>query len=254
MKQKLYDKSEMEFDKNSLTEVGDWDQYYSGRTYALIEKAAGSPSLIDHYLSKESGKIFELGCGGSPFLLRAAMYGWEVGGIDFNAKAVDLICHVLSQRGFMTKNFICNDIFSYNCSQLYNQYDLLMSFGFLEHFHTPEIILSKWKRILKHKGKVISIIPNLYSINSYFFKKYDYKFWSEHTAQFMGYYDIHMLIPWDKIKQRINRVLFFKIIKIFAFYCIGQPLALITRKNKNIRLLNSYVMGVYVQPEKDGLG
>jgi 2-polyprenyl-3-methyl-5-hydroxy-6-metoxy-1,4-benzoquinol methylase len=249
---------------NALTRKEDWADYYIGRQFEQMERWAQHPSLIDDYLKKKKGKIFELGCGGSPVLPRCVEFGWEVGGIDFNSQALDLIRNYLSQKNCETENLICDDVFSYDCSPFENKYDLLVSLGFLEHFMAPQAIMSKWKRILKHDGLVISVIPNLFSINAHIFKRYDPEFWALHMryspedmdqfhkdaglvpltkAQYLGGYDIHMLIPWSKIQQMFGNKYLFKITKYIAYYVAGKPLYLLSKSN--IRLLKSFVMGVY---------
>jgi 2-polyprenyl-3-methyl-5-hydroxy-6-metoxy-1,4-benzoquinol methylase len=251
---------------NSLTKEDDWAKYYSGRQIEQIERAAHQTSIIDNYLKNKSGKIFELGCGASHVLARAAMFGWEVGGIDFNSNALDLIRTYLSKNGFENMNLICGDIFSYNCSQLNNKYDLLVSFGFLEHFKNPQSIISKWGTILKPEGIIISVIPNLFSINTAIFKKYDPDFWAQHIiyspddmdqfhfgagyiplkkAQFSGHFDIHMLIPWHKIRQKIGNKFIFRITKSFAYYGVEKLFGFLP--GSNLKKLNSFVIGVYMR-------
>jgi len=250
----------------SLTNEGDWAQYYSGRQFDLVERLAGMPSLIDEYLKGKPGRIFEMGCGGSHLLARSAMLGWEVGGIDFNNKALALISDYLALRNYENRNILFGDIFSYDYSELEDYYDILVSYGFLEHFTDPHLILSKWKNILAEKGMVISIIPNLYSVNALLMKKFDPVFWSQHIpysptdmdqfhtdaglvplrkAQYLGHYDILMLIPWSKIQQKINNIIVFKIIKYMAYYGVERLLRILPASN--MRRFNSFVMGVYVK-------
>jgi 2-polyprenyl-3-methyl-5-hydroxy-6-metoxy-1,4-benzoquinol methylase len=150
-----------------------------------------------------------------------------------------------------------------------NKFDLLVSFGFLEHFANPGAILSKWKTILKPSGLVISVIPNLFSINGVMLRKFDQELWRQHIcyspkdmdqfhreaglipvqqAQYIGSYDIHMLIPWDKIKVSMNNDFLFKITKITLSYGVGKILKLLPKSN--MKTLNSFVVGVYA-PNKD---
>jgi 2-polyprenyl-3-methyl-5-hydroxy-6-metoxy-1,4-benzoquinol methylase len=94
-----------------LTSVEDWSKYYEDRSLDEIERLAGLPSIIDDYLKIKNGKIFELGCGGSYLLARSAQLGWEVGGIDFNPVALNLIKTYLIRKGYRSDKLICNDIF-----------------------------------------------------------------------------------------------------------------------------------------------
>jgi 2-polyprenyl-3-methyl-5-hydroxy-6-metoxy-1,4-benzoquinol methylase len=249
---------------NALTKQHDWVKYYECRKVEKLDKSAHEKSFIDDYLTGKTGKIFELGCGGSSILARSALLGWDVGGIDFNKEGLNLIENYLSQKSYDHSNLVCGDVFSYDCSRLENKYDLLVSFGFLEHFKTPQIIINRWKKILKNDGMVISMIPNLFNINKYFLKKYPPELWAQHVlyspqdmdrfhidaglkpikkARYCERYDIHMLTPWNIIEQKIGNKFIFKGIKYFSYYVIGKILGLAPKKN--VRLLNSCVTGVY---------
>jgi hypothetical protein len=141
---------------------------------------------------------------------------------------------------------------------------LLVTHGFLEHFNNPSVIISKWVNILKEGGNVISAIPNLFSINSFFLKKFDKETWNQHVfyspqdlesihvnaglkviqrANFFGKYDVHLLIPWEEIQKIITNKIIFKLIKYFSVFCIEKVLHLIPKKG--LRLFNSMIVGVY---------
>jgi 2-polyprenyl-3-methyl-5-hydroxy-6-metoxy-1,4-benzoquinol methylase len=208
-----------------------------------------------------------LGCGGSPLLARSNLLGWEVGGIDFNADALELIRNYLIQAGHKCEDLVHGDAFTHDTSRFDGRYDLLLSFGFLEHFMNPSALLSKWKSILAARGKVVSIIPNLFSVNSFLMRKFDPAFWAQHVrysprdmdrfhaeaglepvrkARYCGTYDIHMLIPWARIRQQIGDGIVFKSIKYVSYFGIGKLLGLLPPSG--LKPVNSFVMGVYARP------
>lgn len=252
---------------NSLIGNEDWTQYYLDRQFEQIERIACTPAPVDDFLKAKAGKMFELGCGGSPMLARCARLGWEVGGIDYNAEGLGRIRDYLAQKGYGTANLACGDIFSYDCSEFENTYDQLYSSGFLEHFSDPAAILDKWKRVLKPGGVVLTDIPNLFSVNASLLKKFDPGLWAQHyryspqdldrchvaaglaiarKARYSGQYDIHMLIPWAAIQQRMNNRLFFGMAKRVGYY--GAKYFLSRLPKSNMRLVNSSVVGVYTRP------
>jgi SAM-dependent methyltransferase len=249
---------------NALTGAGDWTRYYSDRQFEQIRRTARRSSAIDDFLARRRGRIFELGCGGSPLLARSALLGWEVGGIDFNADALELIRAVLMRDGHGCEDLVHGDAFSYDTSRFDGRYDALLSFGFLEHFRNPEILLAKWKSVLNDGGSVVSIIPNLFSVNSVLMRRFDPEFWAQHVrysprdmdrfhgdaglepvrkARFCGIYDIHMLIPWARIRQRIGEGFGFKTVKYLSYFGIGKLLGLLPASG--LRPFNSFVMGIY---------
>lgn len=190
--------------------------------------------------------------------------GWQVGGIDFNPNALRLIRDCLARKNHNTQYLFCADVFTYDESALQEKADILASFGFLEHFRNPETILAKWKNVLRDDGLVISIIPNLYSINAPLMKKFDPEFWAQHvqytpeamdrfhkeaglkpvvSAHYTGRYDLDMLTPWDKIYQAINNRILGKLVRYFSFFVIAKLLGLLPKSGS--KLANSYIIGVY---------
>ncbi len=267
MTQKIQGGSGSETARDSaLTNANDWADYYSGLDFARLERATKQPCRIDKWLKEKTGKIFELGCGGSSLLARSACLGWEVSGIDFNQAALAHLQSFLKSKEYRHSHLINADIFKYDCGHLSETYDILVSFGFLEHFNNPTQILKKWTKIVRPGGLVISIIPNLYSFNAGIFKKFDPDFWNMHvvfspenfesfhisigltplrSADYMGKYNIHMLIPWEKIENKIQNKWIFKIIKYAANFGIGSVLRLLP--DHGMRSINPLIMGVYIK-------
>ena len=115
-------------------------------------------------------------------------------------------------------------------------------------------------------GRVISIVPNMFSVNSCLFKKYDPVFWAQHKkispddldnfhikaglspvikARYYKPYDIHILIPWEKIYESTNIKLFYKLVKYFSYNVIQRLIRLLTGSEN--RLFSSYIIGVYTK-------
>lgn len=113
-------------------------------------------------------------------------------------------------------------------------------------------------------GIVISVIPNLLSINAHFLKKYDSATWDQHfvmspnqldsfhvkagleiveRAYFFGQYNIHMLIPWDCIRAKISSALLFRMVKLPATLIAAPLLGLLPKKG--LQSLNAKIIGIY---------
>lgn len=247
-----------------LTNSQDWDAYYAGRQLAEIAKGADLLSWIDEILPEQPGKIFELGCGGSSLLIRLIKQGWNVGGIDFNQSGVALLKNFISTMNKDSSRIIFGDVFSHVLDTGINDYDVIISIGFLEHFKNPGTILKRWKSILKDDGLIISILPNLFSINAKILKKYDPEIWGQHivysledmddfhaeadlvpvtNAHFFGDFDMHMLIPWGEIKKRVKSDIVFKSIKYITTYGVSNFLRLLPKRD--MRTTNAFIVGVY---------
>lgn len=262
-------------DSSALTTQEDWGEYYSTRKLATLEAAARKPSpipLIESYLNDRSESIFELGCGGSGVIARAAALGLNVGGIDFNAPAIEFLNEFLLANNYSSDGLLLGDVYDIDCESIAQQYDLLVSLGFLEHFKDPASLLKKWKRVINDEGLVISVIPNLFSINAYFMKKFDPEFWNQHIsylpeqvdqfhidaglmplekARYIGSYNAYVLVPWGNIENRIGSKNLFRIIKKVTKLLIQKPLNHLP--STNMKYFNSWVIGVYHKSDATGV-
>jgi len=260
------------YNENALTDSRIWDRHYRGRDLEAIELDTQRPSLIDHHLLQGPGTLFELGCGGSHMLTRSALLGWEVSGIDFHPPSVELLRQYLEIKGWFYRHLITADALTYDCEPLRDSFDMLVSFGFLEHFKNPAVVLEKWATTLRPGGRVISAIPNLFSINAMIFKYLDREYWGKHiawtpeqlddihrqgglvvekNAEYTGKYDIQMLIPWGKIHQKLKHTTLIRVVRGLAHYGVGKSLAALPARG--LKRINSLVMGVYRKPEQDGV-
>jgi SAM-dependent methyltransferase len=247
-------------DPYPLTLPDDWASYHADTSREQLRAAAGRPCVIDSYLlagANGRGSIFELGCGGSEVLVRAAVLGWRVGGIDFNAAA-------LAEMREFGSDFVEGDALTFDTTPLAGRYDLVVSFGFIEHFRGPAPLIRRWLSLLKPEGRMITSVPNLRCLNAWTLRTLQRPFWDKHVvhttqsldqvhvaggarvvapARLCGRYDIHWLTPWDVIQRKLPRALFLGL-KLTGLLCVQLPLSLLPH---GTRLASTRIMGVYAR-------
>lgn len=247
-----------------LTVRQDWQKYYKGRSPASLVRASEKPSLIDRFIRGRSGRVFELGCGGSKVLVRCAAQGWQVGGIDYYEPAINVLRASLEGNGHSAEGLLLGDFLEADCTSLRGSADLLVSFGVVEHFDDAWRILNKWKCVLKEGGLVVTSVPNMHSINAAPFLWLDRAYWAQHVAYtpealdrlhtkaglcvvekaaYIGKYSLDMLTPWDIIARKLRNRYLFKVVHAVIRLCIEKPLGLFSERG--LRRLSPHVMGVY---------
>jgi 2-polyprenyl-3-methyl-5-hydroxy-6-metoxy-1,4-benzoquinol methylase len=105
----------------------------------------------------EGRSFFEIGCYPGRFLVMfKERLGHEVNGIDF-ADKVQLLSKELSQLG---KNIavLKGDFFEHITDK---KYDVVASFGFVEHFEDSRGVIERHIALLKPEGYLIIGLPNL---------------------------------------------------------------------------------------------
>ena len=109
-------------------------------------------------------RLLDVGCGDGRFLLQMRKLGWETCGVDFDAKAIELIRqrHGLDVRaGELASHQFSDDTF-----------DALTMSHVIEHVFDPVALLAEARRILKPGGRLVATTPNGRSMGRQLFREY----------------------------------------------------------------------------------
>jgi 2-polyprenyl-3-methyl-5-hydroxy-6-metoxy-1,4-benzoquinol methylase len=118
--------------------------------------------FVDGFIRGEGYKtFFEVGCGSSGWLpYFARKYDLLVSGIDYSAAGCRLAEQNLDLLGIPYREIICKDIFEPGCTGG-KKYDIVFSYGVIEHFKHPGDLVHIFSEFLNPGGLLISSIPNL---------------------------------------------------------------------------------------------
>ncbi len=118
--------------------------------------------FIDAFLRNQPyTSFFEVGCGSSGWLPYFAQeYGLKVSGIDYSVVGCRLAEENLRILGISYGEIICKDIFENDCTSG-KRYDVVFSYGVIEHFEKPEDIIRIFSSFLNPGGIMITLVPNL---------------------------------------------------------------------------------------------
>jgi len=101
------------------------------------------------------GMLLDIGCSNGDFLLAARDKGYEVYGIDFDRKAIEL-----GRKKFNLKNLFCGTIEDFRNSNPDKKFDVITFFEVLEHLDRPLQFIESTKKILKPDGYIAFSVPN----------------------------------------------------------------------------------------------
>lgn len=105
-------------------------------------------------------KVLEIGCAQSIWPEYFKTYhGIDVDGLDYSEIGCVKTRQIWAQRG-LTGKIICADMFA-PPSDMLGQYDLVMSFGVVEHFEDTSACLKAAAAFINPGGRVLTMIPNL---------------------------------------------------------------------------------------------
>lgn len=116
---------------------------------------------IEHEVSTVKDRsCLEIGCYPGKFLAVFGKKGYVLHGIDIYPQTKSTLVKWLKHQGYNVGTFYDGNFLSFQTSQLYN---IVCSFGFIEHFNNWEEILYKHIKLTKKGGIVIVEVPNLKS-------------------------------------------------------------------------------------------
>jgi 2-polyprenyl-3-methyl-5-hydroxy-6-metoxy-1,4-benzoquinol methylase len=119
-------------------------------------------NFIDKYLKNEKNlkTLLEVGAGSSGWLpYFARKYGYIVSGLDYSEIGCKICEENLKLLNVKYDQVFCKDIFDPNCTNG-QKYDILFSYGVIEHFEKPEELINIFNRLLNENGIIITLVPN----------------------------------------------------------------------------------------------
>jgi len=112
----------------------------------------------------QNGRLLDVGCGSGGFLREMRRLGWEVQGVEINAKMAQFVRTQLELdvlEGTLESASFPGDSF-----------DIVTMWDTLEHVHDPLSTLKEAHRILRPGGYLICSVPNAASLDAGLFGRY----------------------------------------------------------------------------------
>lgn len=153
-----------------------WDEVWEGQELpSPVDPRLGT---LDNYVNRGFHRLFtrvfsrgnphvqsllEIGCARSRWLpYFATEFGFNVSGIDYSETGCSQAVSILNRAG-VEGRVACANFFS-PPPDMVGAFDVVVSFGVVEHFEDTAACLSSFAAFLKPGGVMITVIPNLAGI------------------------------------------------------------------------------------------
>ena len=134
-------------------------------------------------------ELVEVGCARSQVLpVLAKRFGMKVAGIDYSPNGCEQTRLILGREG-VAGEVHCSDIFDIP-KQLVGKFDVVISFGLIEHFSDTNAIVSALAKLLKPGGMIFTNIPNMRGVPGLVQKKMN-----------RAIYDIHVPLTPNEMRD-----------------------------------------------------
>ena len=107
------------------------------------------------------GRLLDIGCGSGAFLAKMSELGWDAVGVEFDKQAIKV---AREHFGLNVYEGTLKEVGFFD-----NEFDALTINHVIEHFYNPITTLKECYRILKPKGKLVVITPNIESLGARLF-------------------------------------------------------------------------------------
>lgn len=111
---------------------------------------------------------------------------------------------------------------------LAEEYDIVCSFGFLEHFKDTKNILEKHLKLLKRGGTLLITIPNFRGLNGLFQKIFHFENYEKHNIECMNINTLKFIV------QKLN-------LERYQIEFIGKPCIWLEKEANAAKFLYSFV-------------
>jgi len=238
---------------NNLTDRNFWKAYWMNYEYERIPSKVPFHSFLPKLQNKHS--FIEI--GGFPGVFSAYFYikgCKEVSLLDFYIDT-DIV------RGFEKANNIpentiqCieSDFFTFKTEK---KYDIVFSYGFIEHFHDTKDVIRRHSELLAVEGRLLIVIPNFRGLNGFVQFVFDRKNYHAHNLNSMNLNLLKKIAndlglsgisveysrkPMLWLEPKASTLLIRKLIKIFSYAIKLFPV--------KCKLLSPYII-IYAEKKK----
>lgn len=117
--------------------------------------------------ARDDWKAMEVGCAPGRNLIKLHdTLGYQPYGVEYSEAGVEQTRAIFSDRGFARENVIESDLFAPEFQTAHaGRYDVVLSFGFIEHFDDPRSAIDAHVNIIRPGGYLFCTIPNLVGPN-----------------------------------------------------------------------------------------
>ena len=142
---------------SSLAPQQYWDQGYEKLTLDIAPQEDPVRIWLQKHLSTGTGSALELGCFPGRYLAVLGELGFELNGIDLTPRVETDLPKWVKRSGYRNGEFVRADVWTHNFNR---QFDVVASFGLIEHFEEWPQLLSRHAQLVKQDGWLVVSVPN----------------------------------------------------------------------------------------------
>ncbi|HEY4285230.1 MAG TPA: class I SAM-dependent methyltransferase [Chthoniobacterales bacterium] len=142
---------------SNIVQQKHWDEAYDAYDLKFVPENVPFKELFDAYLPS-GGSCFEVGAyPGNILAYLCSRFGYTANGIDLTPHVQNRLAEFFTRQGIKIGDFFYGDFLQADLNQTY---DVVCSFGFIEHFTNFDEVIQKHVELVKPGGVLILSCPN----------------------------------------------------------------------------------------------
>ncbi|MBI3500630.1 MAG: class I SAM-dependent methyltransferase [Bacteroidetes bacterium] len=147
---------------HNLAEKTFWESLNNNIAFHKVDFNNPIKIWIEKFIEKEKGSCIEIGCFPGRYLTIFGDLGYELNGIDLLPGTDTDLPQWLVKEKYKVGKFIRANFLEYDFTN--QQFDIVYSLGFIEHFTDWESVVIKHSTLVKENGFIIIETPNFRGI------------------------------------------------------------------------------------------
>lgn len=201
---------------NNLSDKEYWDKEWSVEDRTNYNKFIFSNLLVKFLpFGHHTKQFIEIGCApGSIMTYFHHEMGYEVSGVDYSSK--EIIDSYLQSQGIQNYHLYFGD---FNQMEINERFDVVSSFGLIEHFNNYSEIIDKHKQLVNPGGYLVLEMPNLRFFNWLMYRLLNPKLLRMHNLKVMSKNALKQAVADNEFEILFNN--YYK--SCFLFYNEDNP-------------------------------
>jgi L-malate glycosyltransferase len=142
----------------NIVEQTIWDEKYQKQSFKAVEDSYFLMKWMNKYIPDSDGDCIEIGCYPGNFLPFFGKKGYTIHGIDRTPDVATGLPEWLKSLGLKVGSF---QRISFEDYSKKGNFDIVCSFGFIEHFTNYLEVIEKHAELVKENGYLILEAPNM---------------------------------------------------------------------------------------------
>ncbi len=139
-----------------------WEQHWQKNDFAIVSSNHPVRKWVERNIKQGNGlSCLEIGCYPGKFLAIFGEQGYRLNGIDKFEGTDTILKKWLHEKGYAVGEILKEDFLDMKSSL--ELYDVVCSFGFIEHFENWPEIIKHHTQLVKDRGQVTIEVPNFAS-------------------------------------------------------------------------------------------